>query len=76
MDLEDYVFLQRLGYREDKSPSEVVNSIIKILKNMPKEDVLNFLKGIPKEQNDDMCDTDAHLYMSGIGDNQMYSEDE
>ena len=77
MDLEDYVFLQRLGYREDKSPSQVVNSIIKMLKNMPEEDVLNFLKGLPKEDNDDIGESEAHkhLYMSGIGDKQIYGED-
>ena len=78
MDLEDYVFLQRLGYSKDKSPSQIVNSVIEILKNMPEEDVLTFLKGIQKEDNDDIGDTGAHksLYMSGIGDKQIYGEDE
>ena len=76
MNLEDYVFLQRVGYHENKNPSQVINLVIENLRNMPEEDILSFLKGMQKETTNDTGDSNAHLYMSGIGDKQIYGEDE
>ena len=75
MDLEDYVFLQRVGKLDEKSASEVINVIIDRLKHMSEESIIKLLEQSPNIDNDDIGTADGHLYMSGIGDKQIYEGD-
>tara|TARA_A100001015_G_scaffold183577_1_gene204239 strand:- start:3510 stop:3770 length:261 start_codon:yes stop_codon:yes gene_type:complete len=75
MNLEDYVFLQRLGKLDDNSPSEVINIIIDRLKHMSEESIIKLLEQSPNIDNNDIGTTDGHLYISGIGDKQIYEGD-
>ena len=42
---------------------------------MSQESIIKLLEQSPNIDNDDIGTTDGHLYMSGIGDKQIYEGD-